>query len=183
MPSRGFPKKRCSRAGYGNDSRQTGPLSSRILRIARKSEFAFSVETRPQWLTQRRATDSLISLRRPVFSAFSATFRSLAWSRQRRIEVGFAARWRTPFLSATEWARRVLDLLALRRERGQCLTKLCAVRRWDEWPGLSRIVAISPGRRPCCSRNPLPAGHRQLALTQYAVLSVEYPSFSKPCHA
>src|SRR5215831_4166436 len=45
--------------GYDNDSRQNGPLSSRFLHIARPTGFAFSVETRPQRLTQRRATDSL----------------------------------------------------------------------------------------------------------------------------
>ena len=105
--------------GYGNDSRQTGPLSSRILHGAHAREFALSVGTRPQRLTQRRATDSLILLTRPVFSAFSATFRSLAWSRRRRTEVGFAAGLRTPFLLAAEWARGILALLALRRERGQ----------------------------------------------------------------
>jgi hypothetical protein len=77
--------------GYGNDSRQNGPLSSRILHIIPEDEFAFYVETRPQRLTQRRATVSLISLTRPVFSAFSAAFRSLARSQRRRTDVGFAA--------------------------------------------------------------------------------------------
>src|SRR5262245_25936417 len=35
-----------------------------------QNEFAFSVVTRPRRLTQRRATDSLISLTRPVFLRF-----------------------------------------------------------------------------------------------------------------
>src|SRR5262249_18713030 len=38
-----------------------------------------NVETRPQRLTQRRATDPLISVTRPVFSAFSAAFQSRSW--------------------------------------------------------------------------------------------------------
>jgi hypothetical protein len=42
--------------GYGNDSLQTGPSSSRFLHIACPTGFAFSVETRPQQLAQRQAT-------------------------------------------------------------------------------------------------------------------------------
>jgi hypothetical protein len=64
--------------GYGNDSVRNGPLPSRFLHIAAPTGFALSVETRPQRLTHRRATDSLIALKRPVFSAFSAAFRPLA---------------------------------------------------------------------------------------------------------
>src|SRR5262249_6146261 len=99
--------------GYGNDSRQNGPLPSRFLHNDTTGRFAFYVETR----TQRRATDSLRSRTRPVFSAFSAAIQSLAWSRRRRTEVGFAAGLRSPFLSAAEGARGRLALLALHRER------------------------------------------------------------------
>ena len=46
------------------------------VRLGRGGEdgFAFHVETRPQRLTQRRATDPLRSLARPTLSAFSAAF-------------------------------------------------------------------------------------------------------------
>ena len=39
--------------GYGNDSRQTGPLSSRFLHNAAAGRFAFYVQTRPQPRPQR----------------------------------------------------------------------------------------------------------------------------------
>src|SRR5262249_10830085 len=50
------------RPGYGNDSRQNGPLPSRSLHIARGAEFAFSVETRLERPTRRRVTSPPISL-------------------------------------------------------------------------------------------------------------------------
>ncbi len=42
--------------GYGNDSRQDGPLSSLILHITYESEFAFYVETRPVTVETRPVT-------------------------------------------------------------------------------------------------------------------------------
>ena len=93
-------------------------------------EFAFSVETRPQRLTQRRADDPLISLTRPAFSAFSAAFRSLAWSRPKanRGRVCRLIANPTPVISRVG-EMGIGSVLVLRRERNRCLTRLCRVRR------------------------------------------------------
>src|SRR4051794_26562286 len=87
--------------GYGNDSRQTGPLPSRSLHIAREAGFAFYVETRPQWLRRWGTTDPLILFTRPVFSAFSATFQSRGFISRKayRVRVCRLIANRTPVMS------------------------------------------------------------------------------------
>ena len=129
--------------GYGNDSRQNGPLSSRILHINLAGQFAFYVETRPQRLTQRRATNPLTSLTRPVFQPFLRLSSLVAWPRRRRNEVGFAARLRTLLSSSAEWVRWVSAPLGPSPRAGSVPRKaMWSQMLGSEWPILSRIVAI-----------------------------------------
>jgi hypothetical protein len=63
--------------GYGNDSRQNGPLSSQILHFYPKTEFALYVETRTRRFKYRDAVVPGIS-QRPALPPCSAAFRSRA---------------------------------------------------------------------------------------------------------
>ena len=119
---------RLKETGYGNDSRQNGPLSSQILHICLAVEFAFYVETRPRRLTRRRATDPLIAHEAGFFSVFcDVPVSGLVSAKANRGRVCRPIANPTPVLSRVG-EMRIGSALVLRRERNRCLTRLCRVR-------------------------------------------------------
>ena len=139
------PKNRGNRPrlGSGNDSVRNGPLSSRFLHNDFPGRFAFYLETRTRRLTQRRATNPLRSLTRPVFQPFLRLSSLVARPRRRRTEVGFAARLRTPLSSSAEWVRWLVAPLGPSLRAGLVPHKVMRTQTLgSEWPILSRIVAI-----------------------------------------
>jgi hypothetical protein len=147
--------------GYGNDSRQNGPLSSRILHIAPAAEFAYSVETRTRRLRGRGVPGprypSQNQHRQRVLQSRGLVLRS----RGKRTGFGMADRLRTPNVStmsgriwcqippvAWRWHRsrlsQVLLMSSLRGRMAHFVANRCHT-RWSSsysWVGGLRVVCV-----------------------------------------
>ena len=134
--------------GYGNDSRQTGPLSSRILHTTYESEFAFCVIRRTRRLRGRGAAAPRISRKAGFFRVFCRLPVICLFSRKANRVRGCRPITNSPRQSPEQPNWVTTPSWSLAQSRSRVSQGCVGSDLRNEWSILSRIVAIPDLRNP-----------------------------------